>query len=174
MQKLHKPNKSVTNVRMGRTRWRRAAPFYLSEMAESRKMMKYNTEKIRKAVHDELLFQIEGLLNIELGSYLYDINGSNQPRYELWICNTGGIDIYLLDPRYVIFDQEGVEFIDNEECGFSPHHYKYYDTQDWCMVGHYHSDDLIYLILNWKSEVQQMKQEMNRIMEITTDEKETN
>ena len=83
MQKLHKPNKSVTNVRMGRTRWRRAAPFYLSEMAESRKMMKYNTEKIRKAVHDELLCQIEGLLNY----YYRTVCRSNLDKIKLHISN---------------------------------------------------------------------------------------
>ena len=92
-----------------------------------------------KAVHKELLYQLEGLISIELNKYLYNAEESNNiPHYEkdsleLTIDTGGnGLDIYVLP--------------ETEELTF--------ENMDKYMIGHYHSDDLLYLILNWEKEKQ--------------------
>lgn len=92
-----------------------------------------------KAVHKELLYQLEGLISIELNKYLYNAEESNNiPHYKKdsleLIIDTGGngLDIYVLPGT--------------EEPTF--------ENMDKYMVGHYHSDDLLYLILNWGKEKQ--------------------
>lgn len=92
-----------------------------------------------KAVHKELLYQLEGLISIELNKYLYNAEESNNiPHYEkdsleLTIDTGGnGLDIYVLPGT--------------EELTF--------ENMDKYMIGHYHSDDLLYLILNWEKEKQ--------------------
>ena len=92
-----------------------------------------------KAVHKELLYQLEGLISIELNKYLYNAEESNNiPHYkkdslELIVDMGGnGLDIYVLPGT--------------EELTF--------ENMDKYMVGHYHSDDLLYLILNWEKEKQ--------------------
>lgn len=94
-----------------------------------------------KAVHKELLYQLEGLISIELNKYLYNAEESNNiPHYEkdsleLTIDMGGnGLDIYVLPGT--------------EELTF--------ENMDKYMVGHYHSDDLLYLILNWEKEKQHL------------------
>lgn len=92
-----------------------------------------------EAVHKELLYQLEGLISIELNKYLYNVEESNNiPHYEkdsleLTIDMGGnGLDIYVLPGT--------------EELTF--------ENMDKYMIGHYHSDDLLYLILNWEKEKQ--------------------
>lgn len=92
-----------------------------------------------RAVHKELLYQLEGLISIELNKYLYNAEESNNiPHYEkdsleLTIDTGGnGLDIYVLPGT--------------EELTF--------ENMDKYMIGHYHSDDLLYLILNWEKEKQ--------------------
>lgn len=105
-------------------------------------MKKYD---IQDAVHEELLYQLEGLLNIELGGYLFDFETANESHgcLELDIDRGGnGLDVYV-HPS-------------DEQLSF--------DNEDDYMIGHYHPDDLLFLILNWEKEKQKMKQEIDRII----------
>lgn len=95
------------------------------------------------AVHRELLYQLEGLISIELNKYLYNAEESNNiPHYEKdsleLVIDMGGdgLDIYVLP---------GTEKLTFENT---------FDNMDKYMVGHYHPDDLLYLILNWEKEKQ--------------------
>lgn len=90
---------------------------------------------IRNALHQELLYQLEGLINIEIGTYIYKLEECNNIKHytgnnlEILFDKGGdGLDIYVL-PK-------------TEELTF--------DTMDKYMIGHYHSDDLLYLMVNWE------------------------
>lgn len=104
--------------------------------------------KIQNAIHEELLFQIKGLINIELGNYLWELEDSNgiypygDDSIDLYMDTGGdGIDIYAITKDVKLTTINA----------------------DWYMVGHYHADDLLYLILNWKEEKESMKEEIYRI-----------
>ena len=98
------------------------------------------TSFIKQCVHEELLDQLEGLINIELGTYIYNMEEQNNFKHftkdslEIFVDRGGnGLDVYVKPMRKIHIDE--------------------YDKY---MVGHYHSDDLLYLILNWEKEKQFM------------------
>ena len=86
----------------------------------------------KNELYNELLRQIEGLIDIEIGNYAYD-NG-----LELFYDKRGGIDIYV--------DKIGSEDKDIFE--------RY-------QIGHYHNNDLLYLILYFEKEKQRMLNYIN-------------
>jgi len=143
-------------------------------------------EEMQRAVHDELLVQLDGLLEIEIGNYVFEkleANGIERTfpskdeisTPELWVSTAGGgLDVFVLDPRYVTVGDfmRTVSFKANEECGFiskvikMPHREGvFYDADDWCMIGHYHPDDLLYLILHWQERKEEMREEADRILD---------
>ena len=95
---------------------------------------------IKQSVHEELLDQLEGLINAEIGTYIYNMEEQNNIKHftknslEVFIDRGGnGLDVYVKPQRKLHLN----------EC-------------DDYMVGHYHPDDLLYLILNWEKEKQSM------------------
>lgn len=134
--------------------------------------------------HQELLNQVIGMVENEIGGYLFRLQDKTQvslwgdDSLQLWFSEDGaGFDVYILDPAYVEFDtrsMRAVHFKDNKECDFSPRWYflddetgdysfHYSDTEEWCMIGHYHGDDLLHIIVNWEEEKRQLKNHVLRI-----------
>ena len=116
-----------------------------------RKKIKYIKAR-RKNVGDfreNLLIQIEGLLNIEIGNYIYE-NGKDlnlKPFFDM----RGGADIYIYDDDFARIDEYGnIEFKE------------YFNADgrlmidDKSMMGHYHYEDLLWLIMNFKEEKKYM------------------
>lgn len=53
---------------------------------------------IQKSVHQELIKQIKGLINIEVGNYLYRNKG--KLNLDLYIDGNDGIDVYIYDKDF--------------------------------------------------------------------------
>ena len=87
----------------------------------------------KNKLYDELVRQIEGLIDIEIGNIAYE-NG-----LELFYDKRDGIDIYV--------DKIGSEDKDIFE--------RY-------LIGHYHNNDLLYLILYFEKEKKSMLNYMNK------------
>lgn len=132
-------------------------------------------------IHKEFFIQLKGLLESIIGNHLYELEEYHHYEHwdyknnlRLWISDTSSsFDIYVLDPHYAEYDRdlETVRFKEREECGFVGHErvkvgneYRYYgDTQDWCMIGHFHSDDILLLLLEWENIKADMLAETDRI-----------
>ena len=103
-------------------------------------------DEMVNAIHAELLSQVKGALSIELHSHWYSLDKRYQNEKvsstEVLIVDTGGIDIFIDDNKY-------------EDIYEDPR----WDTQ----IGHYHSTDLLWLILHWDTEIAKMKSKMDRI-----------
>ena len=120
--------------------------------------------KNKNELHEELLTQLVGAINIELGSYIYDndwmdwvntyINkDSNNPKLNIF-CDTsnGGIDVMLIDDD-IIYVKNDTMYLRKEELWGSI-------VLDFLTIGHYHPEDLLWLIFNFKSEIERMKKEI--------------
>lgn len=120
--------------------------------------------KNKNELHEELLTQLKGAINIELGSYIYDndwmdwvntfINkDSDNPKLNIF-CDTssGGIDVILIDDD-IIYVKNDIMYFKKEELWSSI-------VLDFLTLGHYHSEDLLWLIFNFKSEIERMKEEI--------------
>lgn len=136
---------------------------------------------VQKGIHKELVTQFKGLITNTCGNHIYDLEEKNNIEHFqkegviLWIQNCGdSLNVYVLDPRYANFNRanpQDVTFKDNEECGFIPvekyevgeHKYYFGDTTDWCMIGHYHYDDFLYVFLNWEKEKKDLLLHIDRI-----------
>ena len=119
-----------------------------------------------KAVREELIYQLKGAINIELGNYIYDNNwmdwinknDSKKPRLNIYCMNTGdGINIYIVDNRYSEIKKDELVFNCKDEIKI--------ELEDKLMIGHYHSDDLLWLILNFEKEIRRMKNKINSYVE---------
>lgn len=102
--------------------------------------------------HQELIEQIKGLINIDIGCYIHNV----APNLELHIESFGGIDVYIYDKEFAHLNKYNqIEF---EECIQVP---KYFHTPLWIiddksMIGHYHREDLLWLIMNYEKEKEKM------------------
>lgn len=83
----------------------------------------------RNIVYDELLTQIKGLIDIEIGDYCH----SKGARLFYEDCYPDCLNIYL----------------DNLDTYDEPIYCKY-------QIAHYHREDMLYLIINWKNEKEAM------------------
>lgn len=137
--------------------------------------------KFHDRIHDEFYIQFKGLLESVIGNHLYDLEEYHHYEHydfernlRLWVTDRGSsFDVYVLDPHYTEYDKdmETVYFKENEECGFVGHErvkvgdrYAYYgNTEDWCMIGHFHSDDLLLIVLEWENIKKDMIAETDRI-----------
>ncbi len=116
-------------------------------------MFKRRKELIQEAIHDELETQIEGLINIEVGNYLYESKGKLD--LDLYIEKGCGIDVY-------VFDRDFAKYDDNKRMYFKEYFYTDLGAiDDLAMVGHYHYDDLLYLILNFDKEKKSMRKRVD-------------
>lgn len=120
--------------------------------------------KNKNELHKELLTQLVGAINIELGSYIYDndwmdwvntfINkDSNNPKLNIF-CNIsdGGIDVMLID--------DDINYVKNDIIYFRKEELWGSIVLDFLTIGHYHPEDLLWLIFNFKSEIERMKKEI--------------
>ena len=112
-------------------------------------------DKIREAVHEELLFQIKGLLEIELGNQVFSKGKFANLDIHFEICN--GIDIYIFDKEFSYVNEynclefhDWTKLLDIDE-----------PIEDFSMIGHYHSDDLLYLLLHFEEEKKKMLDRIN-------------
>lgn len=132
--------------------------------------------------HQELLNQVIGMVENEIGGYLFELQNKAQvslwgnDSLQLWFSEDGaGFDVYVLDPAYVEFDvssMRAIHFKENNECGFSPcwyflgdevYSFYYTSTEDWSMIGHYHGNDLLHIVVSWEEEKRQLKNHVLRI-----------
>lgn len=115
-------------------------------------MFKKHIKAKRKNVGDfreNLLTQIEGLLNIEIGNYIYE-NGRHlnlKPFFDMRC----GADIYILDEDFAEIDEYNM--LDFKKAF---HIFGDFELEDKSMMGHYHYEDLLWLILNFKEEKKYM------------------
>lgn len=162
----------------------RKLPVHLNIKAIKRHQASFDFDdewKFHDDIHKEFFIQFKGLLESVIGNHLYDLEEYHHYEHydfernlRLWVADRGGsFDIYVLDPHYAEYDKdmETVYFKENEECGFVGHErvkvgdrYAYYgNTEDWCMIGHFHSDDLLLVVLEWETIKKDMIAEIDRI-----------
>lgn len=98
--------------------------------------------------HQELIEQIEGLINIDIGSYIYNL----APKLKLHMESFGGLDIYIYDEDFAFLDEY------KKICFKTP----YWLINDKSMIGHYHSEDLLWLIINYDKEKKKMIEYVNK------------
>lgn len=131
-------------------------------------LLKKIIKLIKNASREELIYQLEGAINIELGNYIYDNNwmdwinknDSKKPRLNIYCMNTGdGINIYIVDNRYSEIKKDELVFNCKDEIRV--------ELEDELMIGHYHSDDLLWLVLNFEKEIGKMKNRINLYVEKT-------
>ncbi len=124
-------------------------------------LLKKIIKLIKNASREELIYQLEGAINIELGNYIFDKNWMDwvnkgfpdKPQLNIYCHNTGGIDVYLVDNRYAT--------VENDNLILNCEDKKFYELLDIFMIGHYHSDDLLWLTLNFEKEIRSMKNQIN-------------
>lgn len=118
----------------------------------------FRKKRYTNELHNELLLQLNGLLEIEIGNYIYE-NGEHlnlRPHIEI----NGGIDVYIFDGYFA-------KLTKNNKIDF----YSYFqiddisDISDISLIGHYHYDDLLYLIINFKEEKKEMIKKIDRYIE---------
>lgn len=162
----------------------RKLPVHLNIKAIKRHQASFDLDdewKFHDDIHKEFFIQLQGLLESIIGNHLYELEEYHHYEHwdynnnlRLWVADHGSsFDAYVLDPHYAEYDRdlETVRFKDNAECGFIGHErvkvgdrYTYYgDTQDWCLIAHFHADDLLLLILEWDNIKANMIAETDRI-----------
>jgi len=99
----------------------------------------------------ELLYQLEGMINIEIGNYIY----SN--KLEMHIEAINGIDVYIYDKDFAYINH--YDMIDFMPPNFM---FKGLYIDDISLIGHYHSEDLLYLIMNFKTEKEAMLKKVDK------------
>lgn len=92
-----------------------------------------------KDIHSELILQIEGMINIDIGNYLFEKKG-----IDLFFDGKYDLNIYINDSNYVKPDKYGNVFIDDLE------------VERKVFIGHYHNDDLLWLLMNYENEKNKM------------------
>lgn len=107
--------------------------------------MSKRKEKIKditqESIHDYLIMQIKGYLDIELGKivYLYGL--------DIGYHTGDGINVFIKDPKYCEKDsKDPLLFLKGYED----------DKYDDLMIGHYHYEDILWLLLNLKDEAFKM------------------
>lgn len=99
-------------------------------------------------IHNELMWQIKGALNIDIGNYLFIKAG-----IDLYYEGDYELNIYINDRKYVIPDSCGFIDIDNIEIERKIH------------IGHYHADDLLWLLIHYESEKNKLLKRVNEYIE---------
>ena len=114
-------------------------------------------------VHYELMVQLRGAINADIGEFIYKNhwmdwenerkNNPIQLNVFVYFNINGGFDVYLLDRRYV-YEQKGkLQF--KEDTSFF--------KEDELIIGHYHEDDLLWLILHYEKEIRRMKSQLTLV-----------
>lgn len=124
---------------------------------DSWKIRHKNIEKEKKCrgeIYSFIADQIEGLIDIEIGNYLYEKAKSKfSLHYNRWA--NGGIDIYIFDEDFcTINDFDKIDFT------VEP-----FDIDDLLMIEHLHYEDILWFIMNFKEEKRKMVKRVDRYIE---------
>lgn len=108
-------------------------------------------KKKENTIREELQYQLKGLIDIEIGNYLYE----NNLGLHTEIIN--GVDVYIYDKDFAYINHYNM--IDFIPPNFM---FKGLYIDDISLIGHYHSDDLLYLIMNFKTEKEAMLKKIDK------------
>ena len=96
-----------------------------------------------------LVDQIIGLIEIDIGNYLYDKAGKNL-YFNRYI--NGGLDIYIFDDDYDFVDEYGlIDFSDP-------------NIDDVLEIEHLHKEDMLYFLFNYEKEKHKMIERINKYL----------
>lgn len=107
-------------------------------------------KKCRGEVYSFIADQIEGLIDIEIGNYLYEKAKSKfSLHYNRWA--NGGIDIY-------IFDEDFCKINDFDKMEFTV---EPFGIDDLLMIEHLHYEDILWFLMNFDKEKVKIKQKVD-------------
>ena len=114
---------------------------------DSWKIRHKNIEKEKKCcgeIYSFIADQIEGLIDIEIGNYLYEKSKSKfSLHYNRWV--NGGIDVYIFDEDFCTIND--------------------FDKMDLLMIEHLHYEDILWFLMNFDKEKVKMKQRVDKYIE---------
>lgn len=100
-------------------------------------------------IYQFLIDQIIGLIEIDIGNYLYE-KANFSLHFDRW--TNGGLDVYIFDPNYCTVDKwNKIEFNDD-----------YID--DILMIEHLHEEDMLWFILNYQQEKKKMIEKVDKYL----------
>lgn len=100
-----------------------------------------------------LVDQIEGLINIEVGNYLYSKGiPASYIHFDRW--TNGGIDAYIFDEDIASLDKWNKIQTDYE---------------DVLLIAHLHYEDMLYFVLNFEKEKKRMFEYVDRYLKFKED-----
>ena len=107
--------------------------------------------KVYEQIYQFIVDQIVGMIEIDIGNYLYEWEGYNlQLHFDKW--SNGGLDVYINDPEYCTVNEfDKLEFNDD-------------DIDDVLMIEHLHQEDMLWFIINYQQEKQVMKDRVNKYL----------
>lgn len=99
--------------------------------------------------------QIQGLIEIEVGNYLYSKGiPASYIHFDRW--SNGGIEVYIFDEEIASLDKRGKIQTDYE---------------DILLLAHLHYEDMLYFILNFGKEKKRMFEYVDRYLKFKEDYK---
>lgn len=120
------------------------------------KWEKRKKEEIKNCgeLYSSLVDQIEGLLDIEIGNYIYEETNDKLSIHINRYLN-GGLDIYIYDQDFCILnDFDMIDF--NQDIN---------NIDDILMIEHLHYEDILWFIMNFKEEKKEMIKRIDRYIE---------
>lgn len=94
-----------------------------------------------------LVDQIEGLINIEIGNYLYEESDSQLSLYfNRW--TNGGLDVYIYDDKYSYINNYNKLDMKLDIMPII----KRFNIDDMILLEHLHYEDMLWFIMNFKEE----------------------
>ncbi len=120
---------------------------------DSWKIRHKNIEKEKKCsgeIYSFIADQIEGLIDIEIGNYLYEKSKSKfSLHYNRWV--NGGIDV-------CIFDEDFCKINDFDKMDFTV---EPFGIDDLLMIEHLHYEDILWFLMNFDKEKVKIKQRVD-------------
>ena len=115
-------------------------------------------KKICGEIYSFVADQIEGLIDIEIGNYLYEeSNGKLSLHYDRW--TNGGIDVYIYDNQFCEINKwDKIDFTKEDINMPLP-------IDDMLMIEHLHYEDILWFIMNFKEEKKEMIKRIDRYIE---------
>lgn len=125
---------------------------------DSWKIRHKNIEKEKKCcgeIYSFIADQIEGLIDIEIGNYLYNKTDAltTKLHYDRW--QNGGIDVYIYDSEFCKIDKyDKIDFVEEP-----------FGIDDILMIEHLHYEDILWFLMNFDKEKEKMKQRVDEYIE---------
>ena len=105
--------------------------------------------KVYEQMHQFIIDQIIGMIEIDVGNYLYKWEGYKVDLHFNKRSNEG-LDVYINDPEYCIINEfNKLEFNDD-------------NIDDILTVEHLHQEDMLWFIMNYQQEKQVMKDRVDK------------